>query len=508
MSALKRALRALFARVEQAGDLAFTPALNPFGNLGALGWFFYWIVAVSGIYLYAFFDTGITEAWESVEVIMREHFYVGSVMRGLHRYASDALVVVVFLHLAREFSLDRLRGPRWFAWFTGVPLIWLIYICGVSGYWMVWDLLAQYLAVLTTEWLDTLPFFGEPIAANFLSSATLSSRFFTLMVFIHIAVPLMMLLLMWIHVQRLTNANTNPPRALAAGTLTALVVLSLVFPATSQPPADLGTVPAVVRLDWFYLAGYPLLDRIPGGALWLIVGGVTLALASLPWLPPERRQPAVVNLEGCNGCARCVADCPYSAITLAPRTDGAPFDTQAVVNVSNCVSCGICAGACPTATPFRRAGPLVPGIELPDARVAELRERTLAAAATHAGGLPVLVFGCDAAGALESLAGPDVAVLRLPCVGALPPPFIDWVLARGHAAAVLVAGCSPGRCYYRLGDEWTRQRVARECDPYLRARVPRELLRLSFESSAAGHARALASLRKLLESRGVEAVDG
>jgi quinol-cytochrome oxidoreductase complex cytochrome b subunit len=44
-------------------------------------------------------------------------------MRSLHRYASDGMVIVVILHVLREFSLDRLRGNRWFPWVTGVPLL-------------------------------------------------------------------------------------------------------------------------------------------------------------------------------------------------------------------------------------------------------------------------------------------------------------------------------------------------------------------------------------------------
>lgn len=501
MRFLKRALRLVFERLESAGNLAFTPQWNPFANLGALGWFFYWIVAASGVYLYVFFDTGITQAYKSLEVITREHFYVGSVMRSFHRYASDALVVMVFTHLLREFSLDRLRGRRWFAWFTGVPLIWFVYICGITGYWMVWDVLAQYVAIGATEWLDALPIFGSPIAGNFLSNSTLSGRFFTLMVFIHIAVPLVMLVLMWVHIQRLTDAKVNPPRGLAIGTLAGLLALAIVFPATSQAPANLDTVPQVLRIDWFYLAGFPLLDVIPGGTMWLIAGGSTLLLWMLPWAPPQKLQVAEVHLDNCNGCSRCAEDCPYSAITMAPRTDGAPYEAQAVVNAANCVSCGICAGACPTATPFRRASSLVPGIELPDVSIAQLRERTLAASASMSGTDRVMVYGCDHAGELQKLAGDNVAVVNLPCVGALPPAFIDFVLSRHHADGVFVAGCSPSGCFFRLGDEWTRQRVAGRRDPYLRARVPRQRVHLSFASTAAERRREInefhARLRQL-----------
>ncbi len=479
MSLVKGILRRLFEQVEKGFDLAFSAAWNPFRQLGALGWFFYWIVAASGIYLYIFFDTGITQAYDSIEWIMNDQWYVGSVTRSLHRYASDALVVVVVLHLLREFSLDRLRGRRWFGWFTGVPLLWFIYACGISGYWMVWDTLAQYIAIATSEWLDTLPFFGEPIAGNFVNNAALSGRFFTLMVFIHIAVPLLMLLLMWIHIQRYSRPRMNPPRGLAAGTLIALVVLSLVFPALSQAPADLDVVPAEVGFDWFYLAAYPLLDVVPGGQLWLGLVISTAVLAVLPWVPPEKKQAAArIDLDNCNGCARCAEDCPFEAITMEPRSDGAAYDTEAVVNINNCTSCGICAGACPTATPYRRATALTPGIELPAYPIAELRERTISAGEALQGESRVLVFGCEHAGRLDTLDGADVATLTMPCVGMLPPSFVDFVISRRLADGVLLAGCPAGDCYQRLGNEWTQQRMTRERDPYLRSRVPAERWRL------------------------------
>ena len=57
---------------------------------------------------------------------------------------------------------------RRFSWLTGVPVLMLVYVAGVSGYWLVWDKLAQYVAVVTTEWLDHLPLFGQPVARNFL----------------------------------------------------------------------------------------------------------------------------------------------------------------------------------------------------------------------------------------------------------------------------------------------------------------------------------------------------
>ena len=210
-------------------------------------------VTVTGIYLFVFFDTGVVDAYASVEWLSRDHWFHAGVARSLHRYASDLMVLVMLLHLAREFVMGRYRGRRWFSWVTGVPVIWLVYLSGITGYLLVWDQLAQYVAITTTELLDALPIFGEPIARNFLTAERLSSRFFTLMVFLHIAIPLLLLLMMWIHVQRISQARTKPPRGLGVLMLVALTIAAFALPASSQGPADLATVPDVVGLDWLLL---------------------------------------------------------------------------------------------------------------------------------------------------------------------------------------------------------------------------------------------------------------
>ncbi len=477
MTSVRTALRLVFERLERLLDHAFPPAWQPLYHLGALGFFFYWIVAVSGIYLYIFFDTGVAAAYGSVEYLTHQQWYAGGVMRSLHRYASDAMVVVMVLHLLREFSLGRYRGPRWFTWVTGVPILLLVVAAGITGYWLVWDKLAQYVAVVTTEWIDRLPIFGQSIARNFLSPDSLDDRFFTLLMFMHIVLPLLLLLVLWIHLQRVSRPQINPARGLAVGTFLTMLVLSLVKPALSQGPADLATVPALVGLDWFYLGFYPVLESWPGAASWGMLGALILILLALPWLPPLRRAPvAVVDLANCNGCTRCALDCPYNAITMMPRTDGRAFEREAVVDPRLCVSCGICAGACPTSMPFRRASELVPGIDLPSLSMAALRDRVHGTAESLTGGPRVMAFGCDHGVEVERACGPQVAAVSLACIGQLPPAFIDYVLSRDLADGVLLTGCADGFCYNRFGIAWTEARLAGARDPHLRARVPRERL--------------------------------
>jgi quinol-cytochrome oxidoreductase complex cytochrome b subunit len=260
MNALRSLLRHGFEWIERPLDRLFGPALNPIAQLGALGFFFFWIVAVSGIYLFIFFDTGIERAYQSVEHLTKDYWYHAGVMRSFHRYASDLMVVMLVTHLLREFAYDHYRGTRWFSWFTGVPIIWLLYTSGITGYWLVWDKLAQYVALVSSELLDWLPIFGEPIARNFVSTGTLTSRFFSLMVFMHVAVPLFLLFAMWIHILHISRPKMNPPRTLAIMSLAALVAASLWNPAVSQGHVDLSKAPVSVGLDWFFLSLYPLTD--------------------------------------------------------------------------------------------------------------------------------------------------------------------------------------------------------------------------------------------------------
>jgi len=125
LTRIQHAGRWPFLRVEAAYNRAFGERLNPFYHLGAITFFLFWIVVASGLYLYAFFKTGVNEAYTSIDAVTQRQWIWGGIVRGLHRYASDGMVVTMVLHLLRHFCFDRYRGLRWFSWVTGVLLIWL-----------------------------------------------------------------------------------------------------------------------------------------------------------------------------------------------------------------------------------------------------------------------------------------------------------------------------------------------------------------------------------------------
>ncbi len=470
-----------FNALDSLFSKAFTPAWNPMYQLGALSFFYFWIVAITGVYLFIFFETSITGAYASMEYISVEQWYLGGIIRSFHRYASAAMGICVTLHLLREFAMDRYSGVRWFSWVSGIPLLWLLFASAIGGYWLVWDVQAQYIAITTAQWFDWLPIMVDPMAGNFLNEATLSDRFFSLLVFLHIGIPLSLLLGMFIHIKRITGARTNPAKGLAAGTLLAMLAVSLWQPALSQAPANLDVAITEVNLDWIFLNPYPLISSWGPGQTWALLVGLSCALTILPWLPSRREKQtpvAVVDPENCNGCGWCLADCPYDAVTMKEH-DYKKGHQQSVVDPNLCISCGICAGACPSSSPFRHVDELTTGISIPGFHIKELLSLTENKLGELGTDKPrIMVYGCDHGSVVDSMASDSVASISMPCTALVPPAFIDYVLRKNLAEGVMISGCCEGDCHYRLGNEWMDKRFAKERMPILRTRVPRDKVRL------------------------------
>jgi coenzyme F420-reducing hydrogenase delta subunit/ferredoxin len=468
-----------YLTLESWFNISFGTEWNPLYHLGTLSFFLFWVILVSGIYLFIPFHGSLAGAHASVEYITHDQWYIAGVMRSLHRYASDAVVITVLLHMFKEFASGRYRGFRWFSWVTGVPNLWVIITIGITGYWLVWDELAQYIAVGSARLMDALPMLSGAMTRNFVAGE-MTDRFFILIEFLHLlGQPLLLVFLLWIHVKRLSNVEINPPRGLAIGTFGALLVLSLIKPAVSHGPADLSTMPQTLNIDWFYLNVYPLLDYWAEPQVWILTTSVTVLLMVMPWLLPRKDGPkAVVDLENCNGCGLCFDDCPFDAISLQARTDGARFEHEVVVNPSLCGACGICTGSCPASNPFRSSKKeLKSGIDMPQLSAEQMRTATKEAIAAMEGNTKILIFGCEHGLNVNRLDSNNSKGIPLICSGMLPPTLVEYALKKG-ADGVMVTGCRHNDCYFRFGNQWTKLRFDGERKPGLRGRADRNRIRV------------------------------
>ncbi len=454
--------------LERRFDHLFGSAGNPLRQLGSLAVLMLWIAMASGVYMYVVYEASAAGAHASLDDLARNQPWAGGLVRSLHRYSADAFALLTLLHVGREWLLGRYRGFRWYSWVSGVPMLWLALLSGLIGYWMVADTRAQFVATGIAEWAAAVPGFGAALMRVVIGAEAMSDRLITLLLFIHVGTALLVLAGLWAHLRRVARPSTQPtlPATLAGAAM--LLALAASWPALSTEPADVARLPLAVPVDWFFLGWFPLMHATSAGTAWLLAGLSTMLLLAMPWTArAPRPAAAVVDLARCNGCRRCFEDCPFSAIALAPRTDGRPYAVQPVVDADLCAGCGVCVGACPSSIPFRPRERLATGIDLPDRPLTALRDALRRGLAAQPGA--AVLFGCDEGADMRRVAAPGLIALSSPCCAMLPPAFADYALRLG-AARVVVASCGPHGCGYRLGGRWMAQRLAGEREPVLRQR--------------------------------------
>src|SRR5689334_5214702 len=116
---------------------------NPLYHSGALVVALMVLLLITGIYLLLFYR--ISAPYSSVSRLTGQA-WAGRWIRGVHRFASDAAVVAIAFHAIRLFLQRRSWGPRTLAWISGLVLLFVVFVCGWTGYVMVWDIQGEVLA--------------------------------------------------------------------------------------------------------------------------------------------------------------------------------------------------------------------------------------------------------------------------------------------------------------------------------------------------------------------------
>ena len=455
------------SRIDASVNRIYSARWNPLYHSGALTIALLGVLIVTGLYLLLFYRIGAPYA--SV-VAIDQQAWSGRWIRALHRFASDAAVLAALVHAFRMYAQRRTWGPRALAWVSGVLLLAVILISGWTGYVLVWDTHAQLLATAGARLLDALPIFSEPIGRSFVGEHDVPGAFFFLNLFAHIALPIAMGVLVWVHVTRVARPVLLPARRVLWGSLAALTALAVLWPVAMAPPADLLRLPRDVPMDWFFGFWLPLTERVPAVVVWLAGGVLFGAGIAVPWLTRPRPialpAPAVVNERTCTGCEQCVHDCPYEAIEMIARTDGRAT-LVARVDIELCTSCGVCIGSCP---------PMAIGALDITARTQLAEVRTFLAE-HRPDGHDVVIVGCAWSAARVEAARCGAHFLSVPCIGAMHASTVEFLL-RGGAGGVLVVGCPTHDGRTREGVAWTQERLFEGRKADLKERVDRRRVRL------------------------------
>ena len=132
-ASMRHHAQAFAQRCEEAFDVPFGGDGNPLRHLGAMGLYLFWIVIGTGLYMYVVLDIGIDQVYRSINYLSIDQWYLGGILRSLHRYATDAFMLVMLLHLLREWAYPLLPLPFLFVDHRRA-LIWLAFVSAIGGY--------------------------------------------------------------------------------------------------------------------------------------------------------------------------------------------------------------------------------------------------------------------------------------------------------------------------------------------------------------------------------------
>jgi quinol-cytochrome oxidoreductase complex cytochrome b subunit len=156
---------------------------NWFYTLGSATMFAFLSQAVTGVFLAMYYDPSPTHAYESTRYLTNEVF-LGEFVRGMHKWGSTVMVILIFLHMARTFFFGAYKYPRELNWIIGVVLLILTMAMSFTGYLLPFDQRSYWATIVGVNINGTGPLVG-PFLSDFLRAgpdfgATTLSRFYAI----------------------------------------------------------------------------------------------------------------------------------------------------------------------------------------------------------------------------------------------------------------------------------------------------------------------------------------
>jgi menaquinol-cytochrome c reductase cytochrome b subunit len=184
---------------------------NWFYTLGSATMFAFLSQAVTGVFLAMYYEPDPTRAYESASRITNEVF-LGEFVRGMHKWGSTVMIILIFLHMARTFFFGAYKYPRELNWVIGVVLLILTFVMAFTGYLLPFDQRSYWATVVGVNINGTGPHLG-PFLSDFLRGgaefgATTLSRFYAIHMML---VPGLIAAMIGAHLYLVAKLGTTAP---------------------------------------------------------------------------------------------------------------------------------------------------------------------------------------------------------------------------------------------------------------------------------------------------------
>ncbi|MFQ6004647.1 MAG: cytochrome bc complex cytochrome b subunit [Woeseia sp.] len=311
---------------QHATEYYASKSFNFWYFFGVLATFVLVIQLVTGIFLTMNYKPSATEAFASVEYIMRD-VELGWLIRYLHSTGASAFFIVVYLHMYRALLYGSYKKPRELIWIIGMLIFFVLMAEAFAGYLLPWGQMSYWGAQVIISLFGAIPVIGETLVEYIRGDYSISditlNRFFALHV---IALPMALVALVFVHIVALHEVGSNNPDGVeikehkgpdgipldgvafhpyhTSKDLVALIVFLMFFCGVvffapemggyfleyaNFDPADTRVTPEHIQPVWYFTPFYAMLRAVPDKLIGAVtMGAAVLVPVFLPWLDRSR----------------------------------------------------------------------------------------------------------------------------------------------------------------------------------------------------------------------------
>jgi len=268
------------------------------------------ILFLTGLMLKFVYQPAPDRAYESI-VRLQDLVYFGQLVRNIHHWSGNALLLVVFLHFLRVFFSGAFYSGRQFNWILGLLMFLFTLASNFTGYLLPWDQLAFWAVTICTGMLEYIPGVGIGLQKLIRGGADIGPATLSIFYAIHTAIiPAGLIILMPFHFWRVRKArglviprkpdddpqdrgesvstipNLIVRELVVASVLIALILLfSILFNAPLEAKANPGLSPNPTKAPWYFAGLQELLLHFHPLFAVLVIPAVILGLLFfLPYL--------------------------------------------------------------------------------------------------------------------------------------------------------------------------------------------------------------------------------
>ena len=279
-------------------------------GLGGMAVVLVFMMFTTGLMLKFAYQPVPDRAYESI-IYLQNNVLFGQLVRNMHHWSANALLIIVFLHFLRVFFTGAIHPPRQFNWIIGLAMFLVVLTSNITGYLLPWDQLAFWAITICTAMLEYIPGIGGWLQSWIRGGSDIGPATLSIFFAIHTAViPACLLILMPFHFWRVRKARglvvprtpdedpgsrgdsvpTIPHLILrevvvAVVLIAVIMVAAVIFNAPLGAKANPGLSPNPTKAPWYFAGIQELLLHFhPLFALFIIPVLILIGLVSIPYI--------------------------------------------------------------------------------------------------------------------------------------------------------------------------------------------------------------------------------